>query len=59
MTDIKETRTLTLEGALKVLNAAIAEATRIYAERGGDSPRRNLLVCLAAASNTLRIMANA
>jgi uncharacterized protein GlcG (DUF336 family) len=29
MTDIKETRTLTLEGALKVLNAAIAEATRI------------------------------
>ena len=29
MSDIKETRTLTLEGALKVLNAAIAEATRI------------------------------
>ena len=29
MTDIKEARTLTLEGALKVLNAAIGEATRI------------------------------
>ena len=29
MTDVKDTRTLTLEGALKVLNAAIAEATRI------------------------------
>ena len=29
MTDIKDTRTLTLEGALKVLNAAIAEATRM------------------------------
>ena len=29
MTDVKDTKTLTLEGALKVLNAAIAEATRI------------------------------
>ncbi|MBR0774715.1 heme-binding protein [Bradyrhizobium diazoefficiens] len=29
MSDIKEARTLTLEGALKVLNAAIGEATRI------------------------------
>jgi glc operon protein GlcG len=29
MTDIKDTRTLTLEGALKVLNAPIAEATRM------------------------------
>jgi glc operon protein GlcG len=29
MTDVRDTRTLTLEGALKVLNAAIAEATRI------------------------------
>jgi uncharacterized protein GlcG (DUF336 family) len=29
MTDVKDTRTLTPEGALKVLNAAIAEATRM------------------------------
>jgi amidase len=29
VTDVKYTRTLTLEGALKVLNAAIAEATRM------------------------------
>jgi glc operon protein GlcG len=29
MIDIKETQTLTLQGALKVLNAAIAEATRV------------------------------
>jgi glc operon protein GlcG len=43
MTDIKDTRTLTLEGALKVLNAAIAEATRIgqpmciaVVDTGGD-----------------------
>jgi hypothetical protein len=28
MTDIKDTRTLTLQCAFKVLNAAIAEATR-------------------------------
>jgi hypothetical protein len=31
MIDIKETQTLTLQGALKVLNAAIAEATRVGA----------------------------
>jgi glc operon protein GlcG len=29
MTGVKATRTLTVEGALKVLNVAIAEATRI------------------------------
>jgi uncharacterized protein GlcG (DUF336 family) len=29
MTDVKDTKTLTLDGALKVLNAAIAEATQI------------------------------
>ncbi len=29
MTDVRDTRTLAHEGALKVLNAATAEATRI------------------------------
>jgi len=29
VTDVKDTRTLALEGGLKVLNAAIAEATRM------------------------------
>jgi hypothetical protein len=29
VTDVEYTRTLTTEGALKLLNAAIAEATRI------------------------------
>ena len=47
MTDVKDTRTLTLEGALKALNAAIAEATRIgqpnpCAAPRAENHRRNL-----------------
>ncbi len=40
MTDVKYTRTLTLEGALKLLNAAIAEATRM-GSRSPHSAYRN------------------
>jgi hypothetical protein len=40
VTDLKYTRTLTLEGALKVLNAAIVEATRM-GSRSPPSAYRN------------------
>ena len=59
MTDIKETRTLTLEARAQGAERGNRRGDPHLCRAGRHSPRRNLLVCLAVASNTLRIMANA